>query len=292
MHRSGYVNIMGRPNVGKSTLMNQLVGEKMSIINKKPQTTRHRILGIVNDKDHQIVISDTPGLIEDPHYAMQKSLNRFALSALEDADILLVMTDPGDPMEMPGALERSLPGIEAPIAIIYNKMDLWDPDKLVEVKEWWTEKIDFTRQFEISALSGEGVDNLKKWILESLPEGPVYFPKDQLTDRPERFFASEFVRQHILEQYHQEVPYSCEVIVTDFKEEEKIIRIYAEIIVNRSTHKPIIIGKKGSAIKKLGIASRKSLEEFFGKHVYLELYVRVKEGWRDDEGTLKNFGYR
>jgi GTP-binding protein Era len=270
MHRSGFVNIMGRPNVGKSTLMNKLVGDRMSIVNKKPQTTRHRILGIVSEDDYQVVFSDTPGLIEDPKYAMQKSLNKFALSALEDADILLLMTDPGDPLDMPMNLEKALVKLNAPVALVLNKVDVWNENDLEKVLEWWKTAFNFSKIFRISALSGEGVDELFQWILDEIEEGPAYFPKDQLTDRPERFFASEFIRQHILEIYHQEIPYSCEVIITDFKEAEDIIRIYATIIVNRASHKPIIIGKKGSLIKKLGIASRKSLEEFFRKKVYLE----------------------
>ena len=292
MHRSGFVNIIGRPNVGKSTLTNLLLGEKMSIVTRKPQTTRHRILGILNGKDYQIVFSDTPGIIDNPSYGMQKALNTFAISTFEDADLFLLMTDHLDPLAIPEEFANRFANVEAKVALVINKSDMIKEERYEEIKNWWTKQLEISEVFLISASEKRGVEELLTWITGQLPEGPEYFPKDQFTDRPERFFASEMIREQILKLYHQEIPYSCEVIVTEFKESDKLLRIEATIFVNRKAHKPIILGKAGKAIKRLGIQSRATLESFFGTKVYLGLYVKVKENWRDDESLLRQWGYK
>ena len=295
MHKSGFVNIIGRPNVGKSTLMNALMRDKLSVITSKPQTTRHRILGIMSDDHYQAIFSDSPGIITDPKYGLQKSMNKFAFSSFEDADVLLFVIDlfeqyTGDEPEV-----KSLTKTDVPKFLIINKIDLDKDSKLEAVKEKWTNLIQFDKVFCISALNKDGVDELREEIIASLPEGPVYYDKDQLSDKPERFFVSEIIRAQLLQQYKQEIPYSCEVVVEQFKHETAnkgpIIRMSALIYVERETQKAIVIGHKGQAIKKLGIESRKEIEEFFGKQVHLELLVKVKENWRDEERSLKNFGY-
>ena len=295
-HRSGFVNIIGRPNVGKSTLMNQLVGERMSIITNKPQTTRHRILGIVNEEEYQIVFSDTPGIIEDPSYKMQKAMNAAVSTTFEDADLMLFVTDVKESWDTDDPVLERLRRVEAPLFLVLNKVDSVNEQQLESQLNFWKKRIDFTAHFPISALHGTGVAELVAAIVERLPEGPAYYPKDQLTDRSERFFVSEIVREKILEQYHQEIPYSTEVVVERFKEGstnsgEAITRIEATIYTARKTQKSIIIGKGGSGIKALGAAARKSIEAWLGTKVYLELHVKVREGWRDDDSALRGFGY-
>ncbi|TVQ42324.1 MAG: GTPase Era [Saprospirales bacterium] len=293
-HRSGFVNIIGKPNVGKSTLLNALVGEKMSIINNKPQTTRHRIFAIMNGPDFQIVFSDTPGLIQKPFYKMQTAMNKFAYSTFEDADLFLVVTDGGLPEEIPETALHKLKVTETPKLLIVNKADQLD-DKAIENAIFeWEKEVKFNRTIIISALHKINTGLVLDAIINLLPQGPVYYPKDQITSHTERFFVSEIIRNNILSLYHQEIPYSTEVVVTSFKEEEEknLVKIAAEIFVSRKTQKPILIGKGGSSIKKLGIHSRKEIEEFLDRRVYLELFVKVKEDWRDDEGMLKQFGYQ
>lgn len=296
MHKSGFVNIIGRPNVGKSTLMNALVGERMSIITSKPQTTRHRIIGILSGDDFQIVFSDTPGFIRDPAYKMHEAMNISVRSTLEDADIMLFVTDveekysPDDPVL--GLLRK----VEVPLFLVLNKTDLATPDQVLLLIRNWNELIPFTESVPISALNHANTDKLLQLILQYLPEGPEYYPKDQLTDRPERFFVSEIIREKILLLYHQEIPYYTEVVVTSFKEKETtkgepMVHIEATIYVGRKTQKSILIGKAGSAIKKLGTEARKDLETFLEMKVFLELFVKVKEDWRDSDYLLKQFGY-
>lgn len=294
-HRSGFVNILGEPNVGKSTLLNALLGEKLSIITNKPQTTRHRIIAIANEDHYQLVFSDTPGIILEPHYKMQEAMNTFAFSALEDADIILYLIDITQPPVVPDEIKRRISHLDIPKLLVINKIDLSTPSEVKQLDAWWASELpDFKRYF-ISALNHHGTNELLEDIVKQLPEGPAYYPKDQFTDRSERFFVSEIIREKILQLYHEEIPYSCEVIVTSFKEDEtredKLIRIGAEIIVNRKTQKSIIIGKGGKSIKQLGIAARKDIEAFVDRKVYLELYVRVKEKWRDDDRSLKSYGY-
>lgn len=295
MHKSGFVNIIGQPNVGKSTLLNALMGEKLSIITSKPQTTRHRILGIYNDDDHQIIFSDSPGLIEDPHYGMHSSMNKFAYSSFEDADILLFVVDLFEKYEGDEKVIHLLKKTKTPKYLIINKIDLDKDGKLEMLIQKWNDILTFDKIFKISALEKIGVDELKKSIFESLEEGPAYYPKDQLSDKNVRFFVSEIIRESILEQYKQEIPYSCEVVVDEYKEstkdEKPFAHIYCSIYVSRKTQKSILIGKQGTAIKKLGIASRTKIEEFVEHKIYLELKVKVKENWRDDDRQLKYFGY-
>lgn len=296
MHKSGFVNILGRPNVGKSTLMNALMGEKMSIITSKPQTTRHRIIGLLSDDDYQIVFSDTPGIIYDPNYKMQEAMNSFAYSVLDDADILLFETDIYEKYEEDDEVFQKIKNLKIPKVLLINKMDELDEEKKKKLNEFW-EKMDFFEyKMYISAKEKMNIDELLRVILLNLPEGPAYYPKDQLSDKPERFFISEIIREKLLQQYKQEIPYSAEVVVTEFKEKESrkgpIIHIFAEIYVSRPTQKSIIIGKQGVAIKKLGTEARKSIEIFLESKVFLELYVRVKDNWRNDDRWLKQFGYK
>ena len=296
MHKSGFINIIGRPNVGKSTLMNALVGERMSIITSKPQTTRHRIIGILSGEDYQLVFSDTPGIVVNPGYKMHETMNRFVASTFEDADIMLFITDIYDQYEVDGPTVQRLKKLKIPLFLVINKMDLATEEQLLNLIQKWNEWIPFKESISISALHKKNTEKLFELILAHTPAGPVYYPKDQLTDKPERFFVSEIIREKILQQYKKEVPYSCEVVVDSFKEGhtnkgEVVVRIEAHIYVNRKTQKPIIIGKNGAAIKKLGIEARKDIEQFLDKKVYLELYVKIKENWRDNERTLKHFGY-
>ena len=295
-HRSGFVNIIGRPNVGKSTLMNALVGERMSIITSKPQTTRHRIKGIVSDDHFQLVFSDTPGIITDPAYKMQKAMNSFVNSTFEDADVILLVTDIYDKYEENDALFDKIKSTLVPLKIVLNKIDQCDETLIEEKKKWWLSifpKADFR---PISALEKTNVEGLLEAVVDQLPFGPPYYPKDQLTDKPERFFVSEIIREKILLLYKQEIPYSCEIIIEEFQEpkeaNDEFTRIRAVIIVSRKTQKGIIIGKGGQSIKKLGIEARKDIEEFIQSKVYLELFVKVKENWRNDERLLKHFGYK
>lgn len=296
MHKSGYVNIIGNPNVGKSTLMNAIVGEHMSIISAKPQTTRHRILGIVSSDEFQIVFSDTPGMIHDPHYKMQEAMNKFAFSIFKDADVVLFMTDLTEDFDGTERIFKILKEIETPKLLVVNKIDLGLDHTMVNNNiDWFHKQVRFDQTHLISALKKDGIEPLKEAIVDLLPEGPEYYPKDQLSDKPQRFFVAEIIREQIFELYHQEIPYSSEVRIDRYEEMEKnggpFAKIYADIYVMRRTQKQILIGKNGDYIKKLGINSRKKIEKYLGHHIYLELYVRVKEKWRDDENLLKNFGY-
>lgn len=295
MHKSGFVNIIGKPNVGKSTLMNGLLGERMSIITSKPQTTRHRILGIFNDENHQVIFSDSPGLIEDPSYGMHQSMNRFAYSSFEDADILLFVLDLFEDYEGDEKVIALLKESDVPKYLVINKIDLDKDNRLENLKKKWATILQFDKIFEISALQKIGLEELRSSILSELKEGPAYYPKDQLSDKNVRFFISEIVRETILQQYKQEVPYSCEVIIDEYKESEKndqpFAHIYGTIYVSRKTQKSILIGKGGSAIKKLGTESRKKIEDFVDHPVFLQMNVKVRENWRDDERQLKHFGY-
>lgn len=294
-HKSGFVNIIGNPNVGKSTLLNALVGEKMSIITSKPQTTRHRIFGLLSTDDYQIVFSDSPGIIENPSYGMQKSMNKIAWSSFEDADILLFVTDIYEQYTGDEPVISALTKTDTPKYLIINKSDQDAEERAEKLKAQWISWLDFDEVFIISAKEHIGTEGLLTTIIEKLPEGPAYYPKDELSDRPERFFVAEIIREKILLQYKQEVPYACEVHVHRFKEEMKqdkpILKIYADIYVDRKSQKPIIIGKAGESIKKLGIAARVDLEAFFEKQVFLDLNVKIKENWRDDERMLRHFGY-
>lgn len=294
MHKSGFVNIIGRPNVGKSTLMNALVGERMSIITNKPQTTRHRIMGIVNEKDYQVVFSDTPGIVRDPIYKMHENMNRYVWSTFEDADVMIFMTEPGEKYDEDDPIIERLKKVEVPLFLVVNKTDAIEPVKVLKWIQWWNNKINFKETIPISALNKNNTDTLFKLILDNLDEGPAYFPKDQLTNRSERFFVSEIIREKILKLYREEIPYSCEVIIEFFqepKDKKDIVRISASIFVMRNTQKSIIIGKGGSGIKRLGIEARKDIEKFLERKVFLELLVKVKENWRDDDNMLKRFGY-
>ena len=294
-HRSGFVNIIGHPNVGKSTLMNALVGERMSIITHKPQTTRHRILGIVNDDDYQIVFSDTPGLIKKTNYKMQERMNAFVQGTTEDADVMLLVIDVKEPFDAESPILQIVKKVKCPIFLVMNKTDLLNEEQLMQILLKWKDQVNFTEIIPISALNKKNTSLLLAKILEYMPEGPVYYPKDQFTDRSERFFVSEIIREKILLQYHQEIPYSVEVIVDTFKEDpdpvKNLVKIHSTIFVSRKTQKSIIIGEKGSSIKKLGIEARKDIEKFLDKRVFLELFVKVKEDWRDDDSSLKMFGY-
>ncbi len=296
MHKSGFVNIIGEPNVGKSTLMNALVGDKMSVINSKPQTTRHRIMGIYNDDEHQIVFSDTPGWIEDPNYKMQEVMNKFSASTFEDADLSLLIIDVLRKPQLESNLIRKLSNTKSAKLLVINKIDAAEDGQIEEVTKAWQTAVEFDHTFKISAKDHIGLDDLFSKIKELLPEGPEYYPKDQLTDKPERFFVSEIIRGKILELYHQEIPYSAEVAIEEFQETElrgeDFVRIRANIFVSRKTQKAIIIGKGGKAIKQLGIHSRKDIEEWLGKRIHLELYVRVADDWRNNNQKLKQFGYQ
>ncbi len=276
--------------------MNALVGERMSIITSKPQTTRHRIIGLLSAEDYQVVFSDTPGIIEDPAYKMQEVMNRFVDTTFEDADIMLFVTETTETYAEDNPVIAKLQQIEVPLFLVLNKTDLVSEEEVLLQLRKWNERVNFTESVPISALHKANTQKLLELILQYLPEGPAYYPKDQLTDRPERFFVSEIIREKILLLYHQEIPYSCEVIVTAFQEDETnkgepLIRIGADIYVARNTQKAIIIGKGGSAIKQLGIEARKDIEKFLESKVYLELHVKVKDNWRDDERMLKHFGY-
>ncbi len=296
MHKAGYVNIVGYPNVGKSTLMNALLGDRLSIMTSKPQTTRHRILGIYNDDEYQIVFSDTPGIIDDPAYKMQSAMNQQAMSSLEDADLMILLTDPYDEYDGSEPLLQSLQNRDFPLIIAINKIDISEQERITDIQAHWESIIQADHIMAISALEKIGVPHLLDRIKTFIPESPPYFPKDQLSDKNLRFFVSEIIREKILLQFKKEVPYSCEVIVEEFKErdddEQNITKIRAAIYVSRKTQKSILIGKGGAAIKKLGIESRKSIEEFLDDNVYLELNVKVKENWRNDDRHLKHFGYQ
>jgi len=276
--------------------MNALVGERMSIITAKPQTTRHRIIGILSGEDFQIVFSDTPGIIQKPSYKMQEVMNRFAQSAFEDADLLLFMTDIEEKYEADDPVIGQLKTFAGPKFLVLNKTDLTSSERVGELIKWWNETVPFTETLPISALYKLNTDRLLTQIQAYLPEGPQYYPDDQLTDRPERFFVSEIIRGKILELYHQEIPYSTEVAIESFKERQTskglpLIEIQALIYVSRETQKMILLGKKGAAIKLLGTEARKALETWLENIVFLDLHVKVREKWRDDDRMLKHFGY-
>ena len=289
-HRAGFVNIIGSPNVGKSTLMNKLVGEKLSIITSKMQTTRHRILGIVNDDKYQIIFSDTPGIL-DPGYKLHENMMKFVAEAIQDADVLIVMTDIYESLEKLKERSDKLARLEIPVLVLINKIDQSDAEKLVEQVDAWKKLVPKAEILPISALHDLGCDFILPRIIELLPESPPYFGKDELTDRNTRFFISEIIREKILIQFKKEVPYSCEVVVEEYKEGENIVRIRANIIVSRTTQKGILIGHKGEKIKKLGTASRKDIEKFIGSKVHLALFVKVDKDWRNKEDKLKKYGY-
>lgn len=288
-HKAGFVSIVGKPNVGKSTLMNALVGEKLSIITSKAQTTRHRIMGILNGEDFQIVYSDTPGIIK-PQYALHESMMSFVRTSLEDADVILFVTDIYEKHDEDDVIKR-LQHAEVPILLLINKIDQASEEELTEKVAYWQEIMQPTEILPISALHNFGLEHLFGRLLHYLPEHPAFYPKDELTDKPERFFVSEIIREKILLNYKKEIPYSCEVVIEEFKEEEEIIRIRAEISVERKSQKGIVIGHKGEALKKVGTQARKDMEEFFQKKIFLDLYVRVNENWRTDQKLLRRFGY-
>ncbi|MCD8296961.1 MAG: GTPase Era [Prevotella sp.] len=290
MHKAGFVNIVGNPNVGKSTLMNRLVGERISIATFKAQTTRHRIMGIVNTDDMQIVFSDTPGVLK-PNYMLQESMLAFSESALQDADILLYVTDVVENPEKNADFLEKVGKMTIPIILLINKIDESDEKKVAELVELWHRLLPKAEILPISALNKFGTDVLLKRIKELLPDSPPFFDKDQLTDKPARFFVSEIIREKILLYYDKEIPYSVEVSVEAFKEDNKHIHINAVIYVERESQKGIVIGHNGVALKKIGTQARKSLERFFGKSIFLELFVKVDKDWRSSKRELENFGY-
>lgn len=288
-HRAGFVNIIGKPNVGKSTLMNELVGEKLSIITAKKQTTRHRILGIVNEDDYQIIFSDTPGYLK-PNYKLQESMMKFVEDALLDADVFLYITAADEKDEDDDIVEK-LKNTEVPVIVVINKIDLSDQKKIEKLYDAWQEKIPNAKILPLSALHKFNIDTLFKLILELIPECPPYYPKDEMTNKTMRFFVSEIIREKIFLNYHEEVPYSTEVIVDAYKDEKKIINIMAYIFVIRESQKAIILGHEGKAIKKAATEARLDIEEFVGKKVFLEIRVKVNKDWRDDPKKLKQLGY-
>lgn len=289
-HKAGFVNIIGSPNVGKSTLMNVLVGEKLSIITSKAQTTRHRIMGIVNGEDFQIVYSDTPGVLK-PNYKLQESMMEFVHTALTDADVILFVTDIYEDIKIEEHILHKIKHAKAKVLLLINKIDLATQEKLEEKVNYWKNEVPNSEVIPVSALEKFNVNYIFDRILENLPEGPGFYDKDQLTDKPEKFFVSEIIREKILMNYKKEIPYSVEVVVESFKDEEKIIKIRAEILVVRDSQKGIIIGHQGKALKKVGTEARKDMETFFGKQVFLELFVKVNKDWRDSDQQLKRFGY-
>ncbi len=290
-HHSGFVNIVGNPNVGKSTLMNLLVGEKISIITSKAQTTRHRIMGIVNTPEYQIVYSDTPGVLR-PNYKLQEQMLNFSLSALQDADVLLYMTDVVETFDKNDDFIAKVQKLDQPVLLLINKIDLTTQEQLEELVAEWKELLPKAEIYPISALSNFSVDIVRKRIIELLPVSPPYFEKDALTDKPARFFVAEIIREKVLLYYQKEIPYSIEVAIEEFKEEKNLIRIRALIMVERDSQKGIIIGHQGKALKKLGTMARKDIEKFFDKKVFLETYVKVEKDWRDRDNILRSYGYR
>lgn len=288
-HKAGFVSIIGKPNVGKSTLMNQLVGEKLSIITSKAQTTRHRIMGILSGEEFQVVYSDTPGIL-NPQYELHKSMMRFVSSSLEDADLILFVTDLFEKYEDDAMIHRLIDA-DVPIILVMNKIDLAKGSQASDKLDYWKEIIKSENGVLISALEGHGIEGLFNKILEQLPEHPAYFPKEEFTDKPERFFVSEIVREKLFLHYKKEVPYSCEVEVTEFKEDEKIIRIRVTINVERKSQRAILLGHKGERIKKVGTEARLDMEKFFGKKIFLEQHINVEPDWRKKSAKLKGFGY-
>ncbi|GAF01493.1 GTPase Era [Saccharicrinis fermentans] len=289
-HKAGFVNIVGNPNVGKSTLTNKLVGERLSIITSKAQTTRHRILGIVNEENYQIVFSDTPGVLK-PNYKLQESMLRFSKTALQDADVIIYMTDVVEKMDKNSDFLNSVRKTDSPVILVINKIDESNPEQLDGLVSKWKEELPKAEIFPMSALRGFNTDNLMKRIKELLPECDPYYDKDALTDKPTRFFVSEIIREKILLYYQKEIPYSVEIEVEEFKEGPQRVDIRAIIHVARDSQKGIIIGHQGNALKKTGTEARKDIEKFLDKKVFLQLYVKVNKDWRDKDNSLRNFGY-
>lgn len=290
MHKSGFVNIIGNPNVGKSTLMNALVGEKLSIITSKAQTTRHRIMGIVSGDDFQIVFSDTPGILK-PSYKLQESMMKFVTSAVGDADIILYVTDTVEQSDRSTEIVARIRESGIPTILVINKIDLSNPEALDALVDKWHELLPAAEIVPVSAKENFNIQGLFQKILDFLPEGPAFYPKDTLTDKTLRFFASEIIREKILKFYDKEIPYSCEIEIESYKEEPEIDRISATIYVTRDSQKGILIGHKGEKLKRVGKAAREDMEEFLGKKVFLQLYVKVSDDWRNNERQLKRFGY-
>ncbi|WP_374365387.1 GTPase Era [Cloacibacterium sp.] len=291
MHKAGFVNIVGKPNAGKSTLLNQLMGEKLAIVTQKAQTTRHRIFGIYNEEDVQIVFSDTPGVLE-PKYELQEKMMDFVKDSLQDADVFLFIVDVTDKEEPNEFLVDKLNKIPVPVLLLLNKMDVSNQEILVEKVEYWHKKIEKAEILPISALEGFNTELILPKLKSLLPENPPYYDKEQFTDKSERFFVNETIREKILLNYDKEIPYSVEVVTELFKEKEGIIFIDSIIYVERDTQKGILIGHKGEAIKKVGTEARIDLEKFFDKKIHINLFVKVKKDWRKNERDLKNFGYR
>ena len=289
-HRAGFVNIIGNPNVGKSTLMNALVGEKLSIVTAKAQTTRHRIMGIVNGEDYQIVYSDTPGILK-PKYRLQESMMNFVETAIGDADTILYVTDTVEQPDKNDEWVEKLQRLECPVILVINKIDISTQEKVVELMRWWQEKLPKATIFPASAQEKFNLDSIFEAIVASLPVAPPWYDKDVFTDRTLRFFASEIIREKIFLNYSQEIPYSCEVVIEQFKEGEERYEISAVIYVERETQKGIIIGKGGTALKKVGTQARMDMEDFFQKKIYLNLFVKTDDGWRQSKKELKRFGY-
>lgn len=289
-HKAGFVNIIGNPNVGKSTLMNAFVGERLSIITSKAQTTRHRILGIVNGDDFQVLFSDTPGIIK-PAYELQSSMMDFVKSAFEDADVLIYMVEVGEKELKDEAIFNKIIHSKIPVLLLLNKIDKSNQEQLEEQVNLWKEKVPNAELFPISALENFNVTEVFNRILELLPESPAYYPKDALTDKPERFFVNETIREKILLHYDKEIPYAVEIETEEFIEDDDIIRIRAVIMVERETQKGIIIGHKGAAIKRVGVEARQDLEKFFGKQIHIEMFVKVNKDWRSNAFQLRRFGY-
>lgn len=290
MHKAGFVSIVGNPNVGKSTLMNLFVGERISIATFKAQTTRHRIMGIVSTDDYQIVFSDTPGVLK-PNYKLQEDMLAFSISSLEDADILLYVTDTVEKQSKNEDFISKVKKLNIPILVLINKIDLSNEKEVTKLVEYWHELIPQAEIVPLSAKARFNVDNVQKRIVELLPESPDYFDKDQLTDKPSRFIVSEIIREKILLYYDKEIPYSVEVLVTEFKEDKKLIRIAATIFVERESQKGIIIGHGGVALKRVGEEARRDIQKFFDKKVFLQLYVKVNPNWRNSSKSLESFGY-
>ncbi len=288
-HKSGYIAILGKPNAGKSTLMNRILGSKISITTHKPQTTRHQILGIHSEEDLQIIFLDTPGII-DPRYELQKAMMRLVDRARNDADLILLIVDPED-AKIPGRIFQALKSVQKPVILVINKLDkVSKPDAQALAAELQTE-MDFEDTVYVSALNGEGVPELMELIKSKIPEGPPFYPKDMLSEQPIRFFVAELIREQLFLQFHQELPYSCTVNVVQYDERPDLDYIDAEVIVNRDSQKGMLIGKGGKAIKMLGKNSRESIEEFVGKKVYLDLHVKVRDKWRDNPNMVRNYGY-
>ena len=291
MHKSGFINILGNPNVGKSTLMNCLVGENLSIITPKVQTTRHRILGILNNANYQLIFSDTPGIIE-PKYELQSSMMDFVKNSFDDADIIIYMVEVGDRLKNNADIHNRLLKLKIPLIILLNKIDLTNQTNLENEADYWSTKFPNAEIFSISSLNNFNIESLLQRLIDLTPKSPKYFPDDQMTDKSERFFVNEKIREKILMYYSKEIPYSVEVLTSEFKNEEKIIKIRSQILVERESQKAIIIGHKGNALRKIGTKSRKDLELFFDKKIFLDLHVKVLKNWRSDPKLLKKFGYK